>query len=152
MTMMLARGWRKFPERRHSTRFLTLKNAAWIFGGLLALFIAYSAYNEMRPRNASRGRLYERGSAGSVTTTVRKPAEVIEEGRRSSHDGFATPSLAEPARPLPRYVPPPEQPISTLKTTRQRGGRTVITGDADGLRVDVRPATTTETAPPPERF
>jgi hypothetical protein len=149
--MMLARGWRKFPERRHSTRLLTLKNAAWIFGGLLALFIAYSSYNEMRPRNASRGRLYERGSAGPETTPVRKPAEVIEEGRRSSHDGFAIPSLAEPVRQMPRYVPPPEQPIPTLRTTRQRGGRTVVTGDADGLRVDVQPATT-ETAPPPERY
>ena len=148
--MMQARRWRKFPERRQGIRFLTLKNAAWVLGGLVVLFIAYSSYNELRPPNASRKRLYERSSAGPLTTPVRKPAEVIEEGRRSSRESFATPNLAEPARPLPRYVPPPEQPIPTLKTTRQRGGRTVITGDADGLRVEVRPATTTETAKPPQ--
>jgi hypothetical protein len=40
---------RLFPERRQSLRILTLKNAAWLLGILLALFIAYSIYNELRP-------------------------------------------------------------------------------------------------------
>jgi len=67
MTMMLARRSRRFPERRQSTRFLTLKNAAWFFGGLFALFIAYSSYNELSPRNESRERLYEWGSQAPPT-------------------------------------------------------------------------------------
>jgi len=127
-------------------RFLTLKNAAWVLGGLFVLFIAYSAYNELRPGNKSRARLSEQGSTAPVTAPVQKPVEVIEEGRQSSRE------FAEPERRLPVYVPPPEKPIPTLKETRQRGGRTVITGGAEGLRVEERPrTTTTETAPPPER-
>src|SRR5687768_8566071 len=115
---ILARRWRKFPERRQSTRFLTLKNAAWVFGGLFVLFIVYSTYNELSSRNTSREGLSERDRAALPATPVRKPAEVIEEGPRSSREGFATPNLAEPDRRLPPYVPPPEPSISTLKETR----------------------------------
>ena len=131
---------KKFPERRRGIRFLTLKNAAWVFGGLFVLFIAYSSYNELRPRKASRDRLSERGITAPPTTPVREPVEVIEEGRASYREStFATASPVD--RPLPRYVPPPEKPIPTLKETRQRGGRTVVTGGAEGLRVEERPRT-----------
>lgn len=138
--MTTARHWKKFPERRRRIRLLTLKNTAWFLGGLFVLFIAYSSYNELRSGNGSRARLSEQGDTAPVTTPVPKTVEVIEEGRQSSRDSsLATPTFAEPERRLPVYVPPPEKPIPTLKETRQRGGRTVITGGAEGLRVEERP-------------
>lgn len=133
--MTTARHWKKFPERRRRIRLLTLKNAAWFLGGLFVLFIAYSSYNELRSGNGSRARLSEQTNTAPLTTPVPKTVEVIEEGRQS----LATPTFAEPERRLPVYVPPPEKPIPTLKETRQRGGRTVITGGAEGLHVGERP-------------
>jgi len=50
----------KFPERRHHTRIMTLKNAAWFFGILLVLFLAVSTFNEFRGRHPSGERLFAR--------------------------------------------------------------------------------------------
>ena len=150
------------PERRQHLRIITLKNAAWLLGGLIALFVAFSTWNELRPRDPARERLYERGSAG--TTPVPKPrqAEVIEErpidDRTSTFGGSAYPLT--PAPPLPP-LPPPAAPVATtgerarrltLKQARQRGERIVITGGAEGVSVGAKPApaTTTEPEVPPD--
>lgn len=53
------------PERRQHLRILTLKNAGWVVLGSILLFLAYSAWNELRPRDSSREQLYERGTAGA---------------------------------------------------------------------------------------
>jgi hypothetical protein len=152
---------RLFPERRRHWRIVTLKNAVWLLGGLIVLFLAVSAWNELRPGDPSRERLYERGGAGTPAAARPEPAEVDGEplvedetfaaGRDS---GVLAPQPAAPP-PAPVSVATPERPRpTTLKQARQRGQRIVITAGPDGLRVDAAAATTTttETAVPPNRF
>ncbi len=142
----------RLPERRQRLRFLTLKNAAWFFGALFLLFIAYSLYNELRPRDASREQLSERGREGASSN--RKPSTVIEE-QPISDETLANSRLIERAPPPPSAAPPPiptsaRRPIPTLKEAKQSGERISITDGADGLRVEV--TTTTESSAPPDRF
>jgi hypothetical protein len=146
---------RRIEQRQH-IRILTLKNAAWAFGGLLIVFIVVSAWNELKPENTSRKRLYERGSVSAPPAP--ETVEVSDDRTISDQTyanrgaerslGPATP----PARSTASVPPPPRRP--TLKETRQRGGKMTITGDADGLKVEVEPAAATPPARsvPPDRF
>ncbi|HET7712321.1 MAG TPA: hypothetical protein VFL80_10370 [Thermoanaerobaculia bacterium] len=169
---MPALRWR-FPERRSGTRILTLKNAVWVLAGMLALFVVYSAYNEHRRGAPAGKRLYERGAKAPATQDVK--TEVIEPSPVSDHTfatlprsglegqspspmvGVSPPQRLEPARPA--ATPVARSPQPTLKETQQRGGRTVVTQDADGVRVDVKPSkaeqpeitTTTQAPVPPEQ-
>lgn len=149
---------RLLPERRRHWRIVTLKNAAWLLGGLIVLFLALSAWNEVRPRDPSRERLYQRGTGGTLPAPPTRPAEVVEEQpiadrtsavRRDS--GLLAPPRASAPSPVP--VATSERPRRmTLKEARRRGQRVVITGGAEGLRVEAAPApaTTTETTVPPD--
>lgn len=155
---------RLLPERRQHLRIVTLKNAAWLLGGLIVLFLAVSAWNELRPADASRERLYERGSGATTpaTTTPAAPAapDTIEERPIADHtysvrgreSGLAAPP---PSPPPAAAVAATERPSHvTFEEARQRGERIVITGGAEGMRVEARPASAipTETAVPPDRF
>lgn len=151
---------RLFPERRQHLRIVTLKNAAWLLGALIVFFLAYSTWNELRPRDPSRERLYERSSAGTTPAAAPAPAEAIEEPPIAD-ETFTIRGGANPLVPPPPPPPPPaavataERPRrSTLKEARQRGERVVITGGAQGVRVEATPApaTTTQPAIPPDRF
>lgn len=147
----------KAPERRQSTRIVTLKNAAWVFGVILALLVVVSAWNERRYRSPeARGRLQR--SREAPAAPVARPMEVVEEPV-SSDSATPRPVYLRDGRPLELDTPAPTPPAQTpyrpsvaapepkagptLKETKKRGGRTVITGGADGVRVDVEPATTT---------
>ena len=66
---------RLLPERRQHLRIVTLKNAMWLFVALSVLFIAFSAWNELRPPDPSRESLSERGSVGATPAPDSKPAE-----------------------------------------------------------------------------
>ncbi len=127
----------RLPERRHGTRILTLKNTVWVLAGLLAFFVLFSAYNEHKPRNASRESLSQRRDGGPPAAAARKPAAALDSPVSEEE------TVIEPDPPPP---PPPVVPARTpartptLKETRQRGGRVVITGGAEGVQVEVRPA------------
>ena len=154
---------RLLPERRRRWRVMTLKNAAWLAGGLVALFLAVSLWNEFRPRNPSRERLYERrSSAGAAPPSeAPRPAAVNVEEAPVTDETFAVrrnSGLLAPA-PAPAPAPPPAAvttseaaPRTTLKQARQRGERIVVTGGAEGLRVESAPApaTSTDNHEPPE--
>ena len=142
----------KLPDRRQSLRVVTLKNAAWLFGGLLAAFLIFSAYNELVSGSATRERLSERGRAAQPAAAA-KPT-VVEEGAvtdetyanrglaRGSRTVSPITSVAPAAAPPAPPPPAPRKKLRTLKETRESGGKTVISGDADGLQVE-QPATTT---------
>jgi len=153
---------RVLPERRRHWRIVTLKNAAWLLCGLIVLFIAVSAWNEIRPGDPSRERLYQRGSGETPPAARPRPAEVVEEppvvdqtfSVRRASDHLAPPPAPAPA-PSPVSIATPERPRrTTLKEARQGGRRIVITGGAEGLRVKTTPApaTATGTAVPPDLF
>lgn len=139
-------------------RILTVKNAVWTLAGLLLLFIAFSAYHELRSPDRSRERLYERGSGSPPPAPKPRPAAAIEE-RPVADETFAARSGPYALAPAPRATPA-AAPIRTgdrprqrtLKQTRQRGERTVIVGGPEGVRVQTAPATATTTlgtaAPP----
>jgi len=151
---------RLLPERRRHWRIVTLKNAACLLGGLIILFIAFSAWNEVRPRDSSRERLYQKGNGGTPPAAPPQPAKVVEEppvADQTSAVHHGSDLLAPPPASTPSLVshPTSERPrLTTLKEARQRGQRIVITGGAEGLRVEATPAlaTTTETSVPPDRF
>ncbi len=148
------------PERRRRLRLVTLKNAAWIFAGLLAIFIAVSTFNELRPHDASREQLYQRGSAAAPAPAEREPATAVQQrpivdetsiARRNAHT--LTRSLPEPTPAAP--VAAAERPRRlTLKEARERGERIVVTGGAEGVRVQAtpEPAPKTEITVPPDGF
>jgi hypothetical protein len=153
---------RLVPERRQHLRILTLKNAVWLLCALIVLFMAFSTWNELRTGDSSRERLYERGAAEARDTepAQTKPLEPISDETFSSGRG-GNPLV--PPRPIPTPPPPAAEPAPavqrTLKERRQRGERTVITGGAEGVRVETTTAppaetltaTETTTAPPPRR-
>ena len=151
---------RLLPERRQHVRIVTLKNAAWLLGGLIVLFLVVSLWNELRPADPSRERLYERGSA--VTTRRAEPAvpNAIEELPIADHTFTVGGGETRPAPPPPSPPPTPavataERPRHmTFQEARQRGERIVITGGAEGVHIEARPvpAITTDTALPPDRF
>lgn len=149
------------PERRQHVRIVTLKNAAWLLGGLIVLFLAFSAWNELRPGDPSRERLSQRGSGGTPPAAAPRPAKAIAE-QPVADQTFTVGGGADPLVPPP---PPPPSPAAvpttaerprrvTLKEARQRGERIVITGGAEGVRVEATPApaTMTDTTVPPDRF
>lgn len=143
---------RLLPERRRRVRILTLKNAAWAAGGLIVLFAAFSAWNELRPTDSSRDRLYQRGSDALPAKTERAPAQTVEEVPVSDQT-FTVRNGAHPLAPPP---PPPTAaaPVAsaeptrrvTLTESRRRGQRVTISGGAEGVSVETTPAT------PPDRF
>lgn len=144
----------RFPERRQRVRVITLKNVAWLSGALFLLFLAYSLYNELRPRNASQERLYER--RGADAAPKRKPSAAIE-AHPVSDETFAVPQFVErPAPPAPSTIAPPSIPAArrrpppTLKEAARSGKRISVSGGAEGVRVEV--TATTERAAPPDRF
>jgi hypothetical protein len=149
---------RLLPKRRQHLRIMTLKNAAWLLAGLIVLFLVFSTWNELGPGDPSRERLYQRGSDGTPPRAAPAPAKAIEErpitDQTSTVRGGAN-SLAPPP-PLPPSEPavaPAESPRRlTLKEARRRRERIVITGGAEGVRVEATPATKTEPAVPPDRF
>jgi hypothetical protein len=149
---------RLLPERRRYWRIVTLKNAVWVLAALIVLFVVVSAWNELRPENPDRERLYQRGTGSPPPATRPLPANVDEDPPvadqtstirgRSNH---LEPVAAEPA-PVRAAIPAPPR-RTTLKEARQRGERIVITEGAEGVRVQTTPATaTTQTTVPPERF
>jgi hypothetical protein len=151
---------RLLPERRRHWRIVTLKNAAWLAGGLIVLFLALSAWNEVRPRSASRERLYQRGSSSGTPPPARpRPADVVEEtpvtdetyaAHRQSGGLLAPPPVSTPAPATVATSKAHQRP--TLAEARQRGQRIVVTGGEEGVRVDTAPATATQTAIPPDLF
>ena len=138
---------RLLPERRQHVRIVTLKNAAWLLGGSIVLFLAISAWNELRPRDPSRQRLYERGSAATTPAAAPSPAETIEEP--ITEQTFTVRGGANPLAPQPSSSSPPSAPVVataerprhvTLKEALRRGERVVVTGGAEGVRVEATPA------------
>ena len=150
---------RLLPERRRHWRLVTLRNAAWLLGGLIVLFIAVSAWNELRPPDRSGERLYQRGS-GDTPPAAPPRAEKVVEDQPVSDQTFTLRgasgelALAPAPAPAPSAAPAERPRRTTLKEAKERGQRIVITSDADGVRVDVTPAsaTTTQTAAPPGLF
>ncbi|HEX2122781.1 MAG TPA: hypothetical protein VHL59_14180 [Thermoanaerobaculia bacterium] len=133
----------RLPERRQGMRILTLKNAVWVLVGLVAFFILFSAYNEHSPRDASRDSLSQRRAEGPPAATARKPA-AAPDTPVAEEEAVVEPEPPPPAPPVVPVRTPARTP--TLKETRQRGGRVVITGGAEGVQVEVRPA---RKSPPP---
>jgi hypothetical protein len=151
---------RLLPERRRHPRIVTLKNAAWLAGALIVLFIAVSTWNELRT-GASSGGLLSRESADAAPATAPRPAAIIEEppiaDRTFAVRGGGANTL-EPQAPPPS-APPVAAPESsrrhgTLKEARERGDRIVVSGGPEGVRADAKPvpATATETVVPPDRL
>ena len=146
---------RLLPERRQHLRIVTLKNAAWLLGGLIVLFIALSVWNELRPGDPTRGVLY-RGSDGATPAPSPRPATTSDEPPITDRT-FAVRDGGYPLAPQPPPPPPvvaAERPRpGTLKQARERGDRIVITGGPEGVRTEAKPgpATATETVPP-DRF
>lgn len=149
---------RLLSERRQHLRIVTLKNAAWLLGGLVVFFIAFSAWNELRPADPSRERLYERGGTPTTRSAARAATNVIEEHPITDHTfsvrgGEKRLTPPPPSPTSAAAVAPAERPRQiTFKEARQRGERIVIAGGAEGVRVNARaaPASPTEIAVPPD--
>jgi hypothetical protein len=153
-----ARGQRLQPERRSGIRILTLKNAGWLALALTVLFVIFSMYMERRSRGASNyGRLYD--SRINATRPAAPPVqrEVVTEApepripvvRRDvllDRREEASPDLATSADTTTAATPAVRQPVRL----RRDGDRVVISGGAEGVRVDVQPPPPTATAPPPD--
>lgn len=136
---------RLLPERRRHVRILTLKNAAWAAGAFIVLFIAFSAWNELRTPHSSRDRLYQRGVDAPPPKKERAPVETVEEDPVSDQT-FSVRAGAHPLAPppsTPASAPPAavaeQPPRVTLKETRKRGQRIVITGGTEGVSVNTTP-------------
>ncbi|HEX6096646.1 MAG TPA: hypothetical protein VF432_10005 [Thermoanaerobaculia bacterium] len=151
------RGRRLQPERRSGFRIVTLKNAAWLALALTVLFFLFSAYMERRARGGSSyGRLYDRRIERATRPAApRAQPEVVLEAperpvvrrdvlqdRRDEESRDVTISAGTATTAAPAAV---RQPVRL----RRDGDRVVISGGAEGVRVDVQPAPPTATAPPP---
>lgn len=119
---------------------------------MTVLFLIVSAYMERRSRGtAEYGRLYDR-RIDVATPPPAPPLEVIEETPEQApvrpENGRRLELLRE--RPEPAEVVAPgaasaPQPAAPQPARRRRGkGGIVISGDANGVQIDVEPA-----APPP---
>jgi hypothetical protein len=152
---------RLLPERRRRLRIVTLKNAAWLLGALIVLFIAVSTWNELRPGDPAGG-LLSRDTADTTPGTPPRPSATIDEpsiaDRTFAVRGGGVDQLAPQASsstpPTPVAAAEPPRRDSTLKEARERGERIVVTGGPEGVRADAKPvpAIATETAIPPDRF
>jgi hypothetical protein len=147
-----SRGQRLQPDRRRGIRILTLKNAGWLALSLTVLFFVYSFYIEHRTHSdATYGRLYGRRIAATVPPPQQPPLDVITEApgqpqpverrdvlqnRQDDALGVTPPATATPAAPQPVRL-------------RRNGDRVVVSGGAEGVRVDVQPAPPAATVPPP---
>lgn len=140
------------PERRQRVRIVALKNAVWVVCGLIACFLVFSAWNELRPQNPERERLYERGSEPRAPAASRELPHSGDE-RPVSDQTFApgdganamTAAPAPEDRPLTAVSPAPSRPRRlTLKEAARRGQKITIVEGAKGVSVEITP-------PPPGR-
>lgn len=142
------RGTHLQPERRSGIRIVTIKNAAWVALSVTVLFIIVSAYMERRTRGtAEYGRLYDR-RIEVATPPPAAPLEVIEETPEQAPARSENGRRLELLRETPEtaaVIAPAAAPAAPQPVRRRRGkGRVVISGDANGVNMDVQPA-----APPP---
>ncbi|HEV8658300.1 MAG TPA: hypothetical protein VGS96_06695 [Thermoanaerobaculia bacterium] len=135
------------PERRNSLRIITLKNAGWLALSLIVLLIAMSAFTRFRsPRKSDHHLLYDQKIGAATPSKPSRPPETVSEaspGREidaSRREKFLTvePVTATATEPTQLSTAPAlTQPI---RLGRNGGGRVVISGGSDGVRVDVQPA------------
>lgn len=152
---MKSRGQHLRPERRSGIRILTLKNAGWLALSLTVLFLIFSAYMERRSRGeSSYGRLFDqRIEATRPASPPAQPEVVVEAPERQAvrHDVLQD-RRDEDANGLTTSAETATAaaPAARPNARRRRAGeRVVISGGAEGVRVDVQPAPPTATAPPP---
>ena len=86
-----------FPERRHSRRYLTLKNAAITGIALVAAFMLLSIWSALRPAHsgASGSLLQSRVLSSPSPSARREPVTIVQEGSIYDHPG-AVPFLVDP--------------------------------------------------------
>ncbi|HEY3052711.1 MAG TPA: hypothetical protein VGK04_04905 [Thermoanaerobaculia bacterium] len=137
----------QYLERRSSLRIMTLKNAGWAALSIIALLIATSAFTRFRShKNSDHHLLYDQKIGAAAPAKPSPPPEMVTEaspGREidsSRREKFLTvePSTTTVMAPAqPSTAPAVSQPI---RLGRNGGGRVVISGGSEGVRVDVQPA------------
>lgn len=139
------------PERRQSTRYLTLKNAARAAIVLVVAFILLSIWAAYRPGHSGAS-LWEKGAMSPDSPPApREPMPVIREGSTADYPPARLIQVlndAPVAPPAPR--PPPRQKTIEPREPQPRlgnGQRIVISGGSEGIRVHVE-TTTVPPAPP----
>jgi hypothetical protein len=156
------------PERRHRTRFLTLKNAAIVGLALGVAFILLSVWSGLRPAHsdASRNLLEPRVSADSSSEprAARAPVAIVLEGSAADRPGAdsllvdagTTQVAPVPASvPMPVAAPPkppaPQKSFDPLESQLGKGSRITISDGSAGVQLHVetvrQPATSTSERP-----
>ena len=138
------RAQRLQPERRSGVRILTLKNAGWLALSVTVLFFLFSAYMERRSRGTEGfGRLYDsRIDEARVPAPAAPPEVILEAPDQPAGSGRGDVLLEATESVEPAVVAPAPAPARRPVRLRRDGERVVITGGADGVRVDAQPAPT----------
>lgn len=135
------------PERRNSLRIITLKNAGWLALSLIVLLIAMSAFTRFRsPRKSDHHLLYDQKIGAATPSKPSRPPETVSEaspGREidaSRREKFLTVEPSTAAATVTRPTEPTPPVPEPIRLGRNGGGRVVMSGGSDGVRVDVQPA------------
>jgi hypothetical protein len=141
-------------DRRQHKRILTLKNAAWVLGAVVVLFIGLTLQSEFRRSTPGQfGGLMQRQAPAPVTPSPR--VEPIREGAAVAEQPSADPMLLAPAareqeylgvnRPAPRASATqpaalPLQPVQVDAAPHQpmlghSSGHLAIVGDGKGVTI-----------------
>jgi len=141
-------------DRRQHKRVLTLKNAAWVVGAVVVIFIGLTLHSEFRGSTPGEyGGLMQRQAPAPVTPPPR--VEPIREGAAVEEQSSADPMLLAPAAREQEYLgvnrpaPPahaaqptavPLQPVQADAAPHQpmlghSGGHLAIVGDGKGVTI-----------------
>jgi hypothetical protein len=142
------RAQRLQPERRSGVRIITLKNAGWLALSATVLFFLFSSYMERRSRGTEGfGRLYDsRIDEARAPAPAARPEVILEgpeqpAGERGVLQNGRGDVLLEATESVEPAAVAPAPPVARRPVRLRRdGGRVVITGGADGVRVDAQPA------------
>ena len=141
-----------FPERRHSKRYLTLKNAAITGIALIAAFILLSIWSALRPAHSgASGTLFGSGVLSSESPSApRDPVKVVHEGSISDHSGTDS-FLVDPGTPDTATASMAASVSSTAAAEQKnfehresqlgKGQRITISGGTEGVQMNVATAT-----------
>jgi hypothetical protein len=142
------RAQRLQPERRSGVRIITLKNAGWLALSVAVLFFVFSAYMERRSHGRSDfGRLYDsRIDEARAPSPAARPEVILEAPEQPAgergvlQNGRGDLLLEATESAEPAAVAPAPAAARRPVRLRRDGGRVVITGGTDGVRVDPQPA------------
>jgi len=130
------------PERRSLVRIVTLKNAGWLAISVTVLLIVVSAFTQFRARyNREHRLLYDQRIEATTRPSPLPPADTVTEAAVDGQTGASgrekfltiTPSTAPTTVTAPSVTEP-------IRLGGNGGGRVVISGGSEGVRVSVQPA------------